>query len=145
MPILDSDFDDGVNDIDEQRKCPYCNGLLRLSKKPSIFYECIGCGYEKPHWEKHKTAAVKGTVTNPIKLEFFPNDEILFKRLLIEMKRAKRTFYDKDGNAVYTNFWNIRNFTVDSNLRGNIDSSQVYRDAPQKGIAKIRFEIEGYK
>ena len=60
MPILDSDFDDGANNIDEQRKCPYCNGLLCLSKKPSILYECIGCGYEEPQWEKHKTGYKDG-------------------------------------------------------------------------------------
>ena len=145
MPILDSDFDDGANDIDEQRKCPYCNGLLRFSKKPSILYECIECEYKDYQWKNHKMPVANTEITYPIKLEFSPTDETLFKKLLIKTKRAKRTFYDKDGNAVYTNFWNIRNFTVDSNLRGNIDSSQVYRDAPQKGIAKIRFEIEGYK
>lgn len=74
-------------------------------------------------------------------LVFQPNDKNLFKKLLIEKKQAKRTIYYKNGQTK-TSYWNVRNFSIHSNLTANIKSSPLYKNAIENGIEKIIFEIE---
>ena len=76
-------------------------------------------------------------------LEFKPKDKKLFKQLLMEQKQAKRTIYYKNGK-INVNYWNVQTFSINSNLLANIKSSQLYRNAVEKGIEKILFEIENY-
>lgn len=140
MNILDSEFDDGANNVDECGNCPRCGKPLQISKNPRILYECSICDYKD--WNNNKKLALK--TTNPI-LEFCPKNEIEFKELLIKKKRAKRICYDEKGNRIKTNVWNAHNFTEKSNLRVNIASSSLYKEAAQNGIIKILYEIEGYE
>ena len=76
-------------------------------------------------------------------LEFTPKNKKLFKQLLIEKKQAKRTIYYRNGQTK-TNYWNVRNFSMHSNLTANIKSSPLYKNAIENGIEKILFEIEDY-
>lgn len=144
MNIFDSDFDD--NEIEECGKCPRCGKALQYSRNKFYIRECTVCDYKEAQYGSNQKSKISTQAPNvTVKLEFFPKDKRLFQKLLIEKKQAKRTFYDENGNILRTNFWNISRLTENSNLIGNIESSQVYRDASEKGIAKIRFDIEGFE
>lgn len=121
--------------------CPKCKKLRliadydQLSKYAHIYtykYKCNECQHiEYIHEEKF---------CRP-KLEFIPENEEEFKNLLIRNRKAKRSFYDKNGNLVKQTIWKIRSFSQKSSLRGNIEQSEYFQKAIDKEISKIKFEI----
>lgn len=79
------------------------------------------------------------TRNEEFELTFIPNDEKLFKQLLLKTKKAKRTFYYKNGSQKIE-IWDASGFTVESNLKGNIYSGKL-RNRVELGIIKAVFEI----
>lgn len=59
---------------------------------------------------------------------------------LIQATEAKRTLRYKDGNT-FTDIWDTRNYTANSNLTGNLASGPL-RGWSDAGIISIRIEIE---
>lgn len=74
-------------------------------------------------------------------IEFIPKNETLFKQLLLQKKQAKRTWIYKNG-AIKTEIWDAGRFTITSNLRGNITSTNHWRSRKETGLIKIILEIE---
>jgi hypothetical protein len=77
---------------------------------------------------------------NKLPLEFVPNDEKLFKQELLKYKKAKRTWYYTAKNPE-TDIWDANNFSIESNLRGNIYSNNKVRVWKEIGLLKVKFEI----
>lgn len=77
---------------------------------------------------------------NNFELEFVPNDEKLFKQELLRTKKANRTWFYSNGNIV-KDIWNASSFTIESNLRGNINSNNKVRQRNETGLTKLKLEI----
>lgn len=83
---------------------------------------------------------------NPIKytgetvIEFIPNNETQFKQLLLQKKKARRTWIYKNGTS-RTEIWDATNFKPSSNLKGNSQSTNHWRTRKETGLIKIIFEI----
>ncbi len=73
-------------------------------------------------------------------IEFIPQNEIQFKQLLLQKKRAKRTWIYKDGRS-RTEIWDAHNFKISSNLKGNIQSTTHWRSRKETGLIKVILEI----
>jgi len=73
-------------------------------------------------------------------LEFIPSNERIFKQRLIEIKKARRTWYYKNKNPE-TDIWDASNFTIESNLKSNILSNNKVRARKDTGLIKVKFEI----
>ena len=74
-----------------------------------------------------------------------PSDRVLFKTLLLKIRRAKRTIIYKDG-SVKVEIWDASNFTPNSSLMNNI-SSQLWHRKDKAYIVEAVYEIigdEGY-
>lgn len=74
-------------------------------------------------------------------LEFHPENEKVFKERLLQTKSAKRTWYYSDGRTIH-DVWDANNFSVESNLRGNILSNNKVRNRAELGLVKLKLEIE---
>lgn len=73
-------------------------------------------------------------------IEFIPQNEVLFKKLLLQKKQAKRTWFYKDKEPK-TEIWNARKFKESSSLKGNIQSTNHWRSRMETGLIKVRLEI----
>ncbi len=73
-------------------------------------------------------------------IEFVPPSEGQFRRLLLQKKIAKRTWVYQDGRS-RTELWDAHNFTESSNLRGNIRSTNHWRNRKETGLVKVILEI----
>ena len=69
-----------------------------------------------------------------------PSDRVLFKTLLLKIRRAKRTIIYKDG-SVKVEIWDASNFTPNSSLMNNI-SSQLWHRNDKAHIVEAIYEIE---
>ena len=65
---------------------------------------------------------------------FYPNEDI-FKKDLLDKKRAEITIYHKNGNRDII-LWEAKRFTEKSNLRANLWSGYL-RNWSEKGIVKV--------
>jgi hypothetical protein len=74
------------------------------------------------------------------KIFLIPSDWNQFKRELIRTKRAKRTFYFKNG-LTKIEMWNAKKFDYSSNLMFNITTGSTYRQWRKLGIEKVVIEI----
>ena len=68
-----------------------------------------------------------------------PSDRVLFKTLLLKIRRAKRTIIYKDG-SVKVEIWDASNFTPNSSLMNNI-SSQLWHRKDKAHIVEAVYEI----
>lgn len=73
-------------------------------------------------------------------IEFNPQNEIQFKQLLLQKKRAKRTWIYKNGKSK-TEIWDAHNFKTSSSLKGNIQSTTHWRSRKETGLIKVILEI----
>jgi len=80
------------------------------------------------------------TGENKLPLEFIPNDEKIFKRELLKTKKARRIWYYSEKLPI-EDIWNASNFTLESNLRGNIYSNNKVRKWKTNGLTKLKLEI----
>lgn len=71
---------------------------------------------------------------------FRPSDERIFKQELLKYKKAKRTWIYKNGKEEVED-WDAQRMTIDSNLRGNICSTNKWRNRDKNGIIKVVLEI----
>lgn len=71
---------------------------------------------------------------------FMPSDERVFKQELLKNKKAKRTWIYKNGKEE-VEYWDAQRMTSDSNLRGNICSTNKWRNRDKNGIIKVILEI----
>jgi len=65
---------------------------------------------------------------------------MIFKENLIIKKKAQRTWYF-EKKCTETDIWNADNFSVNSDLRGNILSNSKVRERDENGLVKIKIEI----
>lgn len=86
-----------------------------------------------------KNNNIRSTTPN-FNLEFDPSDEKLFKHKLLQTKRANRTWYYSNGR-VDEDIWDASNFTIESNLRGNINSNNKVRKREENGLFKLKLKI----
>lgn len=135
------------------RCCPKCGSYLELITNgwdPDV-YRCsnprctykedaegeeIGAKQTSTYKQKKRRTAAKNS---KIILEFSPPDEEQFKKLLIEKKKARRILFDKNGVEIEVKIWKAKNFSNSSKLRVNIQSSQIYKQAIENGVAKIKW------
>lgn len=89
---------------------------------------------------KAKRGTRKNRTLPELELEFNPTDPELFKRRLIESKRAKRTWFYDDGRCI-TDIWRASKLQESSNLSANIHSTLEARHRDESGLYKIRYEI----
>jgi len=119
--------------------------FIRAMKLTNLF-EMISTKKENILQEKTTNKDDYIVVTQPSNddflIEFIPSDEKTFKQKLIETKRAKRTWYYKNKNPE-TDIWDASNFTIESNLKGNILSNNKVRARKDTGLIKVKFEIFG--
>lgn len=73
-------------------------------------------------------------------IQFIPSDEIVFKKRLLEKKEAKRTWIYSDGKEE-NEIWKAKKFKIESNLRGNITSTNKWREKSALGIVKVILEV----
>jgi hypothetical protein len=72
--------------------------------------------------------------------EFVPGDERIFKQELLKTKKARRTWY-YSTKSPEVDIWDASKFTIESSLRGNINSTNKVRVWKNTGLLKIKFEI----
>ncbi len=75
-----------------------------------------------------------------LNIEFIPNDERLFKQEILRTKRANRTWYYSDGRII-KDIWNASKFTIESSLRGNINTNNKVKQRKETGLTKLKIEI----
>ena len=78
---------------------------------------------------------------NQPELVFFPTDEARFKEELLTKKKAYFVLTYDDG-AVKTSPWRADTFSVDSNLRANIQSRPFWRNKAKEGLVKVEVHID---
>ena len=90
----------------------------------------------------HSEIIINNVTTSNEKLilEFVPNDEKIFKQELLKTKKAQRTWYYSNKKPEI-DIWDASKFTIESNLRGNINSNNKARAWKDSGLIKIKFEI----
>jgi hypothetical protein len=80
---------------------------------------------------------------NELNLKFFPDNEVLFKTLLIKSQKAY-IFLRKVDGTFEQRTWDATRFRETSNLRGNIFSGYL-RNWKQKGIVEAKFSITKFE
>ena len=70
-----------------------------------------------------------------------PADQVEFKQLLLQTRRARRTRVFADGRPSKVDLWRADSFIANSNLMGNIKSSAAFRNAARDGVTRLEFEI----
>lgn len=89
-----------------------------------------------------KSASTKTKKTKNIPtLTFYPSDETLFKEELLKSKKAYFILTYNSGKKVKT-LWDAKDFTVSSNLRGNIQSKTFWRNKSKEGLIKVEAFID---
>ena len=78
-------------------------------------------------------------VGNKPTLIFEPQDEVLFKELLLRDKKASVLLHKSNG-SVERRIWNANRITESSNIRGNLWSG-LLRGWKAKGIVKAELSI----
>lgn len=73
-------------------------------------------------------------------IELVPADEKEFKQKLLNVKRAKRTWFYNDGREIQ-DVWTADNITEKSRLRNNILSNNKVKNRLETGLCKVRLEI----
>ena len=92
--------------------------------------------------DKDDGIVVSQSSNDKMLLEFIPSDEKIFKQELLKTKRAKRTWYYKDGKITIDE-WDASKFTIESDLKGNIRTNNKVRAWRETGLIKMKFEILG--
>ena len=77
---------------------------------------------------------------NKLKLIFFPDNEEIFKTLLVKTRKAYVLISKTDGTSEPVKEWSAGRFKETSNLRGNIFSGYL-RNWKQRGIFAASFAI----
>ena len=73
-------------------------------------------------------------------IELVPADEKEFKQKLLNVKRAKRTWFYNDGREIQDE-WTADNITEKSRLKNNILSNNKVKNRLETGLCKVRLEI----
>lgn len=73
-------------------------------------------------------------------IELVPADEKEFKQKLLNVKRAKRTWFYNDGREIQ-DVWTADNITEKSRLKNNILSNNKVKNRLETGLCKVRLEI----
>lgn len=74
-------------------------------------------------------------------IELVPADEKEFKQKLLNVKRAKRTWFYNDGREIQ-DVWTADNITEKSRLKNNILSNNKVKNRLETGLCKVRLEIK---
>ena len=77
-------------------------------------------------------------------IEFVPKDLELFKKLLLEKKKAYVDWYYQDGHVEAQKPWDASRFTENSKLLANVRSRPEARKGKWKelGLTKVVYKIE---
>lgn len=94
--------------------------------------------------ERVSLKQVESTSFDKLPIEFVPNDLKLFKKLLLEKKKAYVDWYYQDGHIEAQKSWDVSRFTKDSNLLANVRSRPEARKGKWKelGLTKVVYKIE---
>lgn len=117
-------------------------GLLKLSNNVPEIHE-VSTTEKIPSTSTEKKTTVEHNpimYTGETVIEFIPNNETQFKQLLLQKKKARRTWIYRDGTS-RTEIWDATKFKPSSNLKGNIQSTNHWRTRKETGLIKIIFEI----
>lgn len=86
-------------------------------------------------YERAAGAGVCKIVLNPL-------DPKEFKRILLKTHRANRVRVYADGRQE-SDIWHAEKFTENSDLMGNIKTSNAYRRASADGVVQLEFNFDG--
>lgn len=129
--------------------------VIRISDELYKKLEKLAVGFDTPTSVIERLVNVHGSTNMPEEvwvkskkpkdqkkpeLIFYPNDENIFKSLLIKHKKASVVLYTKEGKSE-NHVWRASRIKASSNLRGNIWSGYL-RDWKERGITKAEFSVE---
>lgn len=94
--------------------------------------------------EKISLKQVENASFDKLPIEFVPNDLELFKKLLLEKKKAYVDWYYQNGRVEAQKPWDASRFSKDSNLLANVRSRPEARKGKWKelGLTKVVYKIE---
>lgn len=118
----------------------YMSMKIEISQQTYSRLESLAKGFDTPEAVivRLMDLAEGRSETKP-KLTFYPNDEQLFKKELIDVKEAEVVLYKTDGSREITR-WKANKISDSSNLRGNLWSGFL-RGWKDKGIKSAEFTI----
>ena len=94
--------------------------------------------------EKISLNQVENASFDKLPIEFVPNDLELFKKLLLEKKKAYVDWYYQNGWVEAQKPWDASRFSKDSNLLANVRSRPEAKNGKWKelGLTKVVYKIE---
>ena len=94
--------------------------------------------------EKISLKQVENVSFDKLPIEFVPKDLELFKKLLLEKKKAYVDWYYQNGRVEAQKPWDASRFSKDSNLLANVRSRPEARKGKWKelGLTKVVYKIE---
>lgn len=91
--------------------------------------------------QKQENSNIVNTILfSPPTIEFYPENINIFKKELLRVKKAKRTWFHSNGSNK-SEIWNASNFTESSDIKANIKTNSTYRKWKELGIVKVKLEI----
>jgi predicted CopG family antitoxin len=113
---------------------------IQISDETYSHLEKLAVGFDTPEAVIVRLLGqAEGKPESKPSLSFYPEDEVEFKRQLLDTKEAEVVIYKVDGSREI-NHWKASRLSNSSNLRGNLWSGPL-RNWKDKGIQKVDLSI----